>query len=248
MASTVSFAIPNFFARSNRFSNSSLESESKLFFLLFVPEDLLFLGPSRPFPPSTFFCLAFFPSPRFPLSRLRDCFSVSSFFVVGVVIPNLAARAFFFSSKVIPFLSVTFGDLAGAGVSATTAVDSLALPLPLPLPSTFLASSSKVSAGSSVLPSGATTSSFSTSGAFALGAGAGAGAGDGAGGVAVAEVEGASAKPNSSSSRRTCNLFTSSALSPSVDNPRLESSARRSDTFIFFTSIVPMLVVFRMSL
>mmetsp|Transcript_16104 Transcript_16104/g.44564 ORF Transcript_16104/g.44564 Transcript_16104/m.44564 type:complete len:247 (+) Transcript_16104:1682-2422(+) len=246
MASTVSFAIPNFFARSNRFSNSSLESESKLFFLLFVPVDLLFLAPSRPFPPSTFFCLAFFPSPRFPLSRLRDCFSVSSFFVVGVVIPNLAARAFFFSSKVIPFLSVTFGDLAGAGVSATTAVDSLALPLPLP--STFLACSSKVSAGSSVLPSGATTSSFSTSGAFALGAGAGAGAGDGAGGVAVAEVEGASAKPNSSSSRRTCNLFTSSALSPSVDNPRLESSARRSDTFIFFTSIVPMLVVFRMSL
>mmetsp|Transcript_18032 Transcript_18032/g.39331 ORF Transcript_18032/g.39331 Transcript_18032/m.39331 type:complete len:205 (+) Transcript_18032:2027-2641(+) len=201
---------------------------------------MLFLPPSRPLPPSVFFCLDFFPSAPFPLSRLSELVLASLFVLAGVTIPNLAARAFFFSSKVIPFNSVTFATgtakVTAAG-AATAAEDSL----PLPLSSISLGFSSTTAVVSSTFFSDSSAeASLTTSGSFGLEADTI----DSAAAVGVVAT-GASAKPNSSSSRRTCNRFTSSALSPSVGSPRLESSPRRSDTFIFFISSAFMLTAFR---
>mmetsp|Transcript_15384 Transcript_15384/g.28668 ORF Transcript_15384/g.28668 Transcript_15384/m.28668 type:complete len:230 (+) Transcript_15384:280-969(+) len=204
----------------------------------------LSLGPSPPL------FLLDGPSPAFPLSRFRESLPArSDFFSLLVVlgIPNLAARAFFFSSNVIPFMSFTL-----AGPAATSAPAGLVEPMAGTVAG--LASVS-LSAGAGAAATGFFSKSFPpVSGAAAfsslgfssvfLASADGEDVFSVEEGVAVAagpSTVGASAKPNSSSSSRTCNRLASSAFKPSVDNPRLVNSALSSDTFIFLTSMVPMM-------
>mmetsp|Transcript_17001 Transcript_17001/g.35095 ORF Transcript_17001/g.35095 Transcript_17001/m.35095 type:complete len:260 (-) Transcript_17001:603-1382(-) len=223
IASTFSFTTPYFSARFNRFSNSSLDKESKL--LLFLTGAFLGLA-SCFFPSFVFFRLPFFPSSflLFPLSRLSESF-LSPFgpfavVVVVAVIPNLAARAFFLSSKDMPLVWTALAGAAGVSASFVSL--------------TSLGFSSTT--GSSGFFSGSGVGAFGAFGAATGAAATGAGAASVTAGAAAAAggavAVGASARPNSSSSSRTCNLLTSSALSPSVDKPRLASSARSSDTAI----------------
>mmetsp|Transcript_22427 Transcript_22427/g.40462 ORF Transcript_22427/g.40462 Transcript_22427/m.40462 type:complete len:334 (-) Transcript_22427:53-1054(-) len=217
--------VPNFSARFKRFSISSLgkrgAGSSSFFFWTFC----LFSG---------FFC---FSSDGFTETSLLRSPPFFFEFLSGTGtladslsgMPNLAARAAFFSAKLISFSTTGPANVEARG--ATGAV------------STFC----DVATGASVV-SGFATSGVWSAGSVTLfcttGSGVEAGGSSAVGSTFSTGTEEAAATgsttpstmPNSSSSSRACSRFTKSAFSPSVDKPRFCSSSRSSETFIFLTS------------
>mmetsp|Transcript_8351 Transcript_8351/g.24043 ORF Transcript_8351/g.24043 Transcript_8351/m.24043 type:complete len:259 (+) Transcript_8351:312-1088(+) len=238
MKSTLSFFMLYFSALFSLDSNSSFGNPSNgfcgllSFFVFFssVPFSFLLDPLDLPSLPSRFL-------PRLGLS------------VLTTAIPKRWARNFFFSSNEVPGLAV-MAAVSGAAVLAVASdgFDGFGSSLLGGASAAFL-SSPAVAAASSEASFFTSTASVVATAAFSLSpslaavfasspfsSAALASSPAFSGSATVGAGGGGTAIPNSSSSKRSCNRFTRTAFSPSVDKLRFSNSAFSSDTFIFFTS------------